>query len=113
MCGACVRVVPNIKGSLVKHVATLKHLAKLKDYNAKTTEDIDLMSSLGEHFARNPDLAGATVGVHEQLYRFRVCQVFFCPLHLPSPLALSTCTLHLHSFHSIPLLVCRPACIGT
>ena len=94
MCGACVCTVPNIKGSLVKHVATHKHIARLKDYNAKTTEDLDLMSSLGEHFARNPDLAGATVGVHEQLYRFRVCQVFF---FLPSPLALSTFPLHLHS----------------
>jgi hypothetical protein len=36
-----------------------------------------------------------------------------CPLHLHSPLALSTCPLHLHSFHSIPLLVCRSACVGT
>ena len=82
MCGACVCVVPNIKGSLVKHVNTLKHIARLVDYNAKTTEDLDLMCSLGEHFARNPDLAGATVGVHEQLYRFRVCRCFFaCPLH--------------------------------
>ena len=69
-------VVPNIKGTIVKHLNTVKHRAKLIQFNAKTTEDLDLMTSLSEHFRANPDEAGANVGVHEQLYRFRVCQAF-------------------------------------
>ena len=55
---------------------TLKHIAKLLLFNAKTTEDIDLMTSLSEYFRANPEEAGATVSVHEQLFRFRVCQAF-------------------------------------
>ena len=37
-CGACVCVVPNIKGTIVKHLGTVKHRAKLIQFNAKTTE---------------------------------------------------------------------------
>ena len=76
MCGACVAVIPNIKSTLVKHTHSLKHIARLIVFNAKTTEDIDLMASLSAHFRANPDEAGATVNVHEQLYRFRVTQAF-------------------------------------
>lgn len=60
----------------MKHTMTLKHIAKLLLFNAKTTEDIDLMTSLSEYFRANPEEAGATVSVHEQLFRFRVCQAF-------------------------------------
>eukprot|EP00966_Prymnesium_polylepis_P303986 7022988-Prymnesium_polylepis.1 len=36
-------VVPNILSSIAAHIATAKHKSKLKLFNAKKTEDIELM----------------------------------------------------------------------
>ena len=73
-CGCCVRVVPNLKESIKKHIDTLKHTEKLIKLNAKTTEDLDLMNSLAEYFVRHPDEKLASLAPNQHIFRVRVVQ---------------------------------------
>lgn len=54
-CQPCATTLPNIRGSIVNHLATKKHKSKLEAFLLQQASDKDLRSELSAYFEENSD----------------------------------------------------------
>lgn len=54
-CQPCKMTLPNIRGSIVHHLATKKHEGKLQVFLKQQQEDNNLRTELSDYFTANPD----------------------------------------------------------
>uniref|UniRef100_A0A7S0PVZ2 Uncharacterized protein n=1 Tax=Coccolithus braarudii TaxID=221442 RepID=A0A7S0PVZ2_9EUKA len=75
LCGSCHTVLPNLKSVIKQHLSTAKHEWALVQFHARSTQDLEIMTELGQYFRENPNLAGSTnVSEHDQLFRYRTTE---------------------------------------
>lgn len=73
-CQCCPKTIQNILGTIKTHIASDRHKERLKNWMKRGCVDDTIREFLHEYFAAHPREKDSSVGVDEQVYRWRVVE---------------------------------------